>query len=37
MHVVPWSRTLTQERARAMGVIAVSLDELLSQSEVIRP
>ncbi|MGH7773874.1 MAG: D-2-hydroxyacid dehydrogenase family protein [Candidatus Binatia bacterium] len=35
MRVLAWSRNLTQERAEAIGVLAVPLDELLSQSDVI--
>jgi phosphoglycerate dehydrogenase-like enzyme len=35
MRVIGWSRSLTQESARTIGIEAVSLDELLSQSDVI--
>jgi phosphoglycerate dehydrogenase-like enzyme len=35
MRVIGWSRSLTQESARPIGMEAVSLDELLSQSDVI--
>ncbi len=35
MRVIGWSRSLTQESARAIGIEAVSLDELLSRSDVI--
>jgi phosphoglycerate dehydrogenase-like enzyme len=35
MRVIAWSRSLTQDSARTIGIEAVSLDELLSQSDVI--
>jgi len=35
MRVIGWSRSLTQEAASAMGIEAVSFDELLTQSDVI--
>jgi len=35
MRVIGWSRSLTQESARTIGIEAVSLDDLLSQSDVI--
>jgi phosphoglycerate dehydrogenase-like enzyme len=35
MHVIGWSRSLTQESAGAIGIQAVSLEELLSRSDVI--
>ena len=35
MRVIGWSRSLTQESAGAIGIEAVSLEELLSRSDVI--
>lgn len=35
MRVIGWSRSFTQEKADAIGIVAVALDDLLTQSDVI--